>query len=126
MSTFWSAWVMLLATLNLGIALFLFVWGQRIDVPTQPDGTTGHVWAHGVLREGVRRPRPGGWVLGGSLCLGVAVSRCSRALAGSGLLGWTSTGKLERETAAQRRAARIDPLADPGRAGWRHWRATRA
>ena len=65
MSDFWSAWVIVLATVNLGIALFLFVWGQRDRFPTQPDGTTGHVWAHGVLREGVRRlPTLVGGVLG--------------------------------------------------------------
>ena len=30
-------------------------------IPTQADGTTGHVWAHGVLREGCGRCRCGGW-----------------------------------------------------------------
>src|SRR5690606_25220326 len=62
MSTFWSAWIMFLVTLNLGITLFLFIWGQRVDIPRLPDGTTGHVWAHGVLREGLRR-LPRWWVL---------------------------------------------------------------
>ena len=54
MSGFWSAWVIVLIVFNLGITLFLFLWGLRVDIPTQPDGTSGHVWAHGVLREGVR------------------------------------------------------------------------
>ena len=54
MSPFWSAWIMFLVVLNLGITLFLFIWGQCVKIPVQPDGTSGHVWAHGVLREGVR------------------------------------------------------------------------
>ena len=62
MSEFWSGWVMLLIVLNLGITLFLFLWGLRVDIPTQADGTSGHVWAHGVLREGVRR-LPTWWVV---------------------------------------------------------------
>ena len=108
MSTFWSAWVMVLATLNLGIALFLFVWGQRIDVPTQPAGTTGHVWAHGVLREGVRR-LPTLWVVfsAGLFVWGLLFLVLFPGFGGfPGLLGWTSTGKLERETAAN--AVRLD------------------
>ena len=62
MNSFWTGWVLFLLVLNLGIAFFLFVWGQRIDIPTQPDGTTGHVWAHGVLREAVRQ-LPTWWVV---------------------------------------------------------------
>ena len=62
MSRFWSGWVMFLVVLNLGITLFLFVWSQRLKIPTRSDGTTGHVWAHGVLREGVRR-LPMWWVI---------------------------------------------------------------
>ena len=62
MSRFWSGWVMFLVVLNLGITLFLFVWAQRLKIPTRSDGTTGHVWAHGVLREGVRK-LPLWWVL---------------------------------------------------------------
>ena len=41
MSGFWSAWVILLIVVNLGITLFLFVWGIRVKIPTQPDGTSG-------------------------------------------------------------------------------------
>ena len=62
MSTGWSLWVMFLVVLNLGITFFLFLWGPRAKIPTQPDGTSGHVWAHGVLREGVRR-LPMWWIL---------------------------------------------------------------
>src|SRR5688500_18730794 len=62
MSSFWSGWVMFLVVLNLGIALLLFVWALRVKIPTQDDGTTGHVWAHGVLREAVRK-LPMWWIL---------------------------------------------------------------
>src|SRR5207342_1298946 len=54
MSGFWSTWVMVLACVTAGLSLLLFVWGITMRIPTQADGTTGHVWAHGVLREGVR------------------------------------------------------------------------
>ena len=50
MSAGWSLWVMSLIVFNLGITLFLFLWAPRAKVPVQPDGTSGHVWAHGVLR----------------------------------------------------------------------------
>ena len=108
MSAFWSAWVMVLVTLNLGIALFLFVWGQRIDVPVQPDGTTGHVWAHGVLREGVRR-LPAWWVLisAGLFLWGFLFLVLFPGFGGfPGVLGWTSEGKLQREAAAN--SVRLD------------------
>ena len=51
MTEFWSGWVILLTVFTLGASLFLFIYGLRVDIPTQPDGTSGHVWAHGVLRE---------------------------------------------------------------------------
>ncbi len=62
MSTGWSFWVMFLVVLNMGITFFLYLWGPRAKIPTLPDGTSGHVWAHGVLREGVR-PLPLWWVV---------------------------------------------------------------
>ena len=62
MSTFWSLWVMFLVVLNGSITLFLFMWAQKVEIPVLEDGTTGHVWAHGVLRESVRR-LPGWWTV---------------------------------------------------------------
>src|SRR5262249_45010581 len=62
MSTFWSAWVIALIIVNLGITLFLFVWGILVKIPTLPDGTSGHVWAHGVLREGIHN-LPRWWIV---------------------------------------------------------------
>ena len=39
MSDFWSGWIMGLVVLNMGITLFLFIWAQRVQIPTQPAGT---------------------------------------------------------------------------------------
>jgi cytochrome c oxidase cbb3-type subunit 3 len=102
MSGFWSGWVMLLVVLNLGIALLLFAWAPRIAIPTAPDGTSGHAWAHGVLREGVRR-LPRWW-----LALSAALFVCSFLYLAlypgfggfAGLLGWTSQAEWRRETVA--------------------------
>ncbi|MGH8634707.1 MAG: cbb3-type cytochrome c oxidase N-terminal domain-containing protein [Burkholderiales bacterium] len=102
MSDFWSGWVMLLMVVNLGITLFLFLWGLRVAIPTQPDGTSGHVWAHGVLREGVR------WLPTWWIVMSAAVFVAGFAYlalypgfgAFKGLLGWTSHGELARDQSA--------------------------
>src|SRR5688500_10479212 len=101
MSKFWSSWVMFLVVINLGITLFLFFLSQRIRIPTQPDGTTGHVWAHGVLREGVRR-LPLWWVLFSASMFVVGFTYLALYPGfGSykGLLGWTSQAEWRRDTA---------------------------
>lgn len=110
MNGFWSAWVIFLIVLNLGVALFLFVFSQRVEIPTSADGTTGHTWAHGVLREGVRR-LPLWWVLISAAMFVVAIVYLVLYPAmGSygGLLGWTSAGEYERVEAE--RAARLEPV----------------
>jgi len=108
MSDFWSWWVLVLLVANLAVACFLFVWGQRVDIPVQPDGTTGHVWAHGVLREAVRT-LPTWWVVvsAGLLVWGVVFLVLFPTLGGhAGVLGWTSAGQFERDQAAN--AQRLD------------------
>src|SRR5262245_15268966 len=98
MSDFWSGWVILLIVVNLGITLFLFLWAPRVEIPTQPDGTSGHVWAHGVLREGVR-PLPTWWIVMSSLMFvaGFAYLALYPGFgAFKGLLGWTSHEQLAR------------------------------
>ncbi|TAL85239.1 MAG: cytochrome-c oxidase, cbb3-type subunit III [Rhodanobacter sp.] len=102
MSTFWSWWVMSLIVLNLGVTLFLFLWGPRAKIPTLPDGTSGHVWAHGTLREGVRRlPR---WWLLLSASMFVAGFLYLALYPGfgnsKGALGWTSHAQLAQAVAA--------------------------
>lgn len=110
MNAFWSGWVIFLIALNLGVALFLFVFSQRVDVPTEADGTTGHVWAHGALREGVRR-LPLWWVVTSAAMFVAAIVYLFLypALGGyGGLLGWTSAEEHERVSAE--RAARLEPV----------------
>ncbi len=102
MTPFWSGWVMFLVVLNLGISLFLFIWGQRVAIPTEPDGTTGHAWAHGVLREGVRR-LPLWWVLFSAAMFLAAFTYLTLYPGfGSfrGMLGWTSAVEWRHDTAA--------------------------
>ena len=104
MSAGWSAWVMLLIVLNLGITLFLFLWGQRSTIPTQADGTSGHVWAHGVLREGVRK-LPGWWVVmsAAMFVAGFSYLALYPGFGGfKGVLGWTSHDELARNRGNQR------------------------
>jgi len=110
MSTGWSLWVMFLIVLNLGITLFLFLWGPRAKIPVLPDGTSGHVWAHGALREGVRK-LPLWWVL-----FSAAMFVCGFAYLAlypgfgnhKGVLGWTAHGELARDVAAN--DAKLDEL----------------
>src|SRR5690606_32805010 len=96
MSLGWSLWVMFLVVFNMGITFFLFIWGQRVEIPVLPDGTSGHVWAHGVLREGVRK-LPRWWVfLSASMfAWGIAYLVLYPGFGSSkGVLGWTSHGEL--------------------------------
>lgn len=113
MNAFWSNWVMILALFNLGVALFLFLWGPRVKVPTLPDGTSGHVWAHGVLREGVRR-LPLWWLLI-SACVfasGVIYLVLYPGVGNyKGLLGWTSQQELQQNTAANQ--VNLDRVLQP-------------
>jgi cytochrome c oxidase cbb3-type subunit 3 len=101
-SPFWSAWIRSLIVLNLGITLFLFIWGLRVKIPTQADGTSGHVWAHGVLREGVRN-LPIWWIVL-SACMFVCGFTYLALYPGfggyRGLLDWTSHSELAGDTAA--------------------------
>ncbi len=102
MSTFWSGWVILLIVFNLGITLFLFLWAPRVEIPVRPDGTTGHVWAHGVLREGLHR-LPTWWiVLSGAMFIAAFAYLALYPGFGAfrGALGWTSAGEHAQDRAA--------------------------
>jgi cytochrome c oxidase cbb3-type subunit 3 len=115
MSTFWSRWVVILIAINLGVALFLFVWGQLIKIPTEPDGTTGHVWAHGVLRESVRK-LPLWWLL---MSIGAFIAAFTYFWLYPGLgnfkgsLGWTQEGQFQTDTAVNN--AKIEAQIRPVR-----------
>ena len=105
MTDFWSTWVVVFVVVNLGITLFLFVWGLCVDIPTLPDGTSGHAWAHGVLREGVRR-LPIWWVVlsTASLVAGIGYLALYPGFgAFAGTLGWTSGAELASLQAANRK-----------------------
>ena len=108
MSNFWSWWVIVLIVFNLGLAFSLFLWAPRAKVPVLPDGTTGHVWAHGVLREGLHR-LPRWWlVLSFAMFIAAVIYLARYPGFGShpGTLGWTSHAQLAQETAAN--TARLD------------------
>jgi len=115
-SPFWSAFVMALIVLNLGITLFLFLWAPRVHIPTLADGTSGHVWAHGVLREGIR-PLPVWWLVlsAAMFVVGFAYLALYPGFgAFKGLLGWTSHDQLARAHAVN--DARLAPLTERVRA----------
>lgn len=110
MSTFWSIWVMFLVVLNLGITLVLFLWAPWAKVPVKPDGTTGHVWAHGAIREGLNR-LPRWWiVLSGAMfiCAFIYLWLYPGFGAHKGKLDWTAHGQLAAEVAENN--AKLDPL----------------
>ncbi|MBS0382614.1 MAG: cytochrome-c oxidase, cbb3-type subunit III [Proteobacteria bacterium] len=110
MSLFWSIWVMFLVVLNLGITLLLFIWAPWAKVPVKPDGTTGHVWAHGAIREGLNN-LPRWWiVLSASMFIAAFIYLWLYPGFGShkGKLGWTQHGQLAEEVAAN--DAKLDPL----------------
>lgn len=114
MNSFWSGWIMFLVVLNLGITLFLFIAALRLEIPTQPDGTTGHVWAHGVLREGVRK-LPLWWVLfsvGMFICGFAYLALYPGFGSFKGTLGWTSEQELREDTQANDRKleAALQPM----------------
>ena len=115
MSFHWSLWIMFLVVLNLGITLFLFLWGTRVPIPHREDGTTGHVWAHGTLREGVR-PLPRWWYLmsASTFVIGIGYLVLYPGFgAYDGLLDWSSRGQLEQ--AQERNQALLAPLMEEAR-----------
>lgn len=116
MSGFFSVLVIVLALLTLGISLFLFFWAMRVRIPTHEDGTTGHVWAHGVLREAVR-PLPLWWALlsaGAFLFGAIYLARYPGLGNFKGYLGWSSQGELQLDVASNQ--AKLAALIEPTRA----------
>jgi cytochrome c oxidase cbb3-type subunit 3 len=116
MSDFWSAWVMVLACITTGVGLTLFVWALWMRIPTVEDGTTGHVWAHGVLREAVR-PLPWWWMVIsiGAFVFGAAYLVLYPGFGNfAGRLEWSSRGEHQRDAAANGALleARLAPLRD--------------
>jgi cytochrome c oxidase cbb3-type subunit 3 len=112
MSSFWSGWVIALIVFNLGVTLFLFIWGLKVKIPTEPDGTSGHVWAHGVLREGVKN-LPKWWIVlsGSAFACGIAYLALYPGLGRyKGILGWTSQREVARAIATNEQT--LGPLME--------------
>ncbi|MCG3200709.1 MAG: Cbb3-type cytochrome c oxidase subunit CcoP [Gammaproteobacteria bacterium] len=110
MSSGWSWWVIGLIVFNLGVTFFLFLWAPRAKVPVLPDGTTGHVWAHGVLREGMHR-LPGWWIVASFAMYFIALGYLVLYPGfgnHKGALDWTSGKELAAATAAN--TAKLDPV----------------
>ncbi|MEO7057103.1 MAG: cytochrome-c oxidase, cbb3-type subunit III [Caldimonas sp.] len=105
MSSFWSGWVIGLIVFNLGVSFLLFLWAPHAKIPTLADGTTGHVWANGAIREGMHR-LPVWWIVI-SLAMFIGAVGYLVLYPGfggfAGRLGWTSHGQLDEETAANRK-----------------------
>jgi len=109
MSGFWSGWVIFFVALNMLLVVFLFIFALRVRIPVDEDGNTGHIWAHGALREGVRR-LPMWWIVMsiGLLLFGVVYLILYPGLGSfQGTLGWSST-----EQVRQHRAENQARLAD--------------
>ncbi len=111
MSGFWSVWVMVLACVTAGISLFLFVWGIRMRIPTVGDGTTGHVWAHGVA---ARRRASAAGVVGGDFRRRFLVRR-GLSISVSGLRQHRRQARLDfaGRAAARRRRQRCTARGAP-------------
>jgi cytochrome c oxidase cbb3-type subunit 3 len=110
MSNAWAGWVIALIVFNLGLTFFLFLWAPWARVPVQPDGTTGHSWAHGAIREGLQR-LPRWWLsLSFAMFIGAFVYLVLYPGFGNfaGMLGWTSA--QEHDQAAQANSARLSPV----------------
>lgn len=110
MSTGWSWWVMSLVTFNMGVTFFLFLWAPWAKVPTVADGTTGHSWAGGTIREGVK-PLPLWWLLL-SCAMFIAAFIYLVLYPGfgnnPGRLGWSAHGEHDQAAAATQ--ARLQPV----------------
>ncbi len=105
MSDFWSSWVIVLIVFNLGVSFLLFLWAPHAKIPTLEDGTTGHVWANGAIREGMHR-LPMWWLVVSFLMFGSAFAYLALYPGFgnfAGHLGWTSHEQLASDTAANHR-----------------------
>ncbi len=103
LSSFWAGVIIVLALVTLSISFFLLCWAPVVKIPTRADGTTNHVWAHGVLREGVQ-PLPIWWRFASFAAFAAAVLYLVLypGLGNfRGLLGWTSGDVLQQEQAVE-------------------------
>lgn len=110
MSLFWSIYVGVLVSSNIGLAIFLYVYGTRVKIPIEGDGTTGHSWDNGKLRESVRK-LPRWWAIM-SLASLIAAIGYLVLFPGfgnfKGILGWTSAQQVQK--AREDNAKKLDEL----------------
>lgn len=102
MSDFWSGWIMALVVINYVTIFILFIWATRVDIPTDEDGTTGHSWANGTIREGLHK-LPKWWLIMSSL--GFVAAFIYLVLYpgfgnNEGVYGWTSTKQMHEQIVA--------------------------
>lgn len=102
MSDFWSGWIMTLVVINYVTILILFIWATRVNIPTDEDGTTGHSWANGTIREGLEK-LPRWWLVMSTL--GFIAAFVYLVLYpgfgnNAGIYGWTSTKQMHEQIVA--------------------------
>lgn len=110
MSGGWSIFVMVLVVINMGSILFLFLWGPGARIPTAKDGTTGHSWAGGAIREGLHR-LPLWWLMISAamfISAFIYLIRYPGFGGHEGTLKWSSHGQWAAAHAANR--AKLDEL----------------
>ncbi len=112
MSDFWSGWIMTLVVINYVTILILFIWATRVNIPTDEDGTTGHSWANGTIREGLQK-LPRWWLVMSSL--GFVAAFIYLVLYpgfgnNEGIYGWTSTKQMHEQIVESN--AKKAPLID--------------
>src|SRR5690606_37248554 len=103
MSGFWSGWIMTLVVINYVTIFFLFLWAPKVAIPTDKDGTTGHSWSDGEVKEGLH-PLPKWWLSISTLGFVFAFIYLTQyPCFGSykGATEWTSYHQLQDEVAGQ-------------------------
>lgn len=93
----WSTWVIVIICINYGSILFLFLWAPWVKIPEAEDGTTGHVWSHGKIRENLH-PLPLWWLIISSIGFISAAFYLVRYPAFGaypGTAGWTSYQQMQ-------------------------------
>src|SRR5690554_166841 len=110
MSDFWAAWVMALVVINYVVIFLLFLWARKVSIPIDDEGTTGHSWAHGTIREGLN-PLPKWWLIMSSAAFAAALVYLVLYPGfgnHKGVLGWTSLNEAREDIATSN--AKMDDL----------------
>ena len=101
MTSFWAGWVMAYVVINYGVIFLLYLWAPRVDIPVDSDGTTGHSWSHGMIKEGLHK-LPRWWLISSGLSFLFAfIYLVQYPGFGNfeGIRGWDSTKELHEHIA---------------------------